>query len=119
MPPPTMMKSVTRMLSYHSHFMASLRVDVTTASRPYAVTIGEGLLDEVGATIDTLKLPARRFVVSSPLVWRLHGGRLAHVLGSGEPILVADGERNKQLPTVTRIYDALLRANADRASALV
>jgi len=107
------------MLSYHSHSMAPLRVDVTTPSRPYAVTIGDGLLDQVGATIDALRLPARRFVVSSPLVWRLHGARLAHVLGSTEPILVADGERNKQLPTVSRIYDALLRANADRASALI
>jgi 3-dehydroquinate synthase len=107
------------MLSYHSHFMAFLRVDVSTPSRAYAVTIGDGVLDRVGATLDELDLPARRFVVSSPLVWRLHGARLGHVLGLVEPILVADGERNKQLPTVVRIYDALLRANADRASAVI
>ena len=30
-----------------------------------------------------------------------------------------DGERFKQLPTVARIYDALVRANADRASTLI
>ena len=36
-----------------------------------------------------------------------------------EAILVPDGERHKQLPTVVRIYDALVRANADRASTLV
>ena len=30
-----------------------------------------------------------------------------------------DGERYKQLPTVARIYDALVRANADRASTLI
>ena len=30
-----------------------------------------------------------------------------------------DGERYKQLPTVSRIYDALVRANADRASTLI
>src|SRR6202007_2679721 len=35
------------------------------------------------------------------------------------PILVPDGERYKQLSTVSRIYDALLRANADRSSTLV
>jgi 3-dehydroquinate synthase len=34
-------------------------------------------------------------------------------------VLVPDGERYKQLSTVARIYDALLRANADRASVLV
>jgi 3-dehydroquinate synthase len=99
--------------------MASLRVDVTTQSRAYAVTIGDGILDRVGAALDDLRLPARRFIVSSPLVWRLHGARLAHVSGSTEPILVADGERNKQLATVSRVYDALVRANADRASTVI
>jgi 3-dehydroquinate synthase len=62
-------------------------------------------------------------VVSSPLVWRLHGNELARALnGSGtpaEPILVPDGERYKQLATVTRIYDSLVTAKADRSSTLI
>jgi 3-dehydroquinate synthase len=99
--------------------MPPLRVDVTTPSRAYAVTIGEGLLDRAGAVLDALDLPERRFIVSSPLVWRLHGARLIPILGSAEPILVADGERFKQLSTVVRIYDALLAANADRGSTLI
>jgi 3-dehydroquinate synthase len=52
-------------------------------------------------------------------VWRLHGPRLARAIGPVEPILVPDGERFKQLPTVTRIYDSLVRANAERGSTLV
>ena len=36
-----------------------------------------------------------------------------------EPILIADGERFKNLQTVGRIYDALVRSNADRATTLV
>jgi 3-dehydroquinate synthase len=52
-------------------------------------------------------------------VWRLHGSRLARAIGPVEPILVPDGERFKQMPTVTRIYDSLVRANAERASTLV
>ena len=107
------------MLSYHSRFMSPLRIDVTTASRSYAVTIGDGMLDQVGHTLDDLKLGDRRFVVSSPLVWRLHGTRLARLADGAEPILVPDGERFKQLATVVRIYDALLRANADRGSTLI
>jgi 3-dehydroquinate synthase len=99
--------------------MPPLRVDVTTPSRAYAVTIGEGLLDQAGSVLDALHLPERRFIVSSPLVWRLHGARMVAVLGSAEPILVADGERFQQLSTVVRIYDALLAANADRGSTLV
>ena len=34
-------------------------------------------------------------------------------------MLVPDGERYKQLPTVSRVYDALVKANADRASTLI
>ncbi len=107
------------MVSYHPHPMDPVRIDVSTPSRPYTVTIGDGLIDRLGATLDAIGAPARRFVVSSPLVWRLHGPQLARATGLSEPILVADGERFKQLSTVTRIYDALIRANADRASTVI
>jgi 3-dehydroquinate synthase len=98
--------------------MDPIRFDVDTPSRRSAITIGYGALDRVGALIDAAGAPARRFVVSSPLIWRLHGGRLA-AAGFGEPVLVPDGERYKQLHTVSRVYDALVRANADRSSTLV
>ena len=107
------------MLSYHPHPMDPVRIDVPTPSRTYAVTIGDGLLDRVGAILDEIGAPARRLVVSSPLVWRLHGAQLSRAVAIGEPILVPDGERYKQLSTVSRIYDALVRAGADRASTLV
>jgi 3-dehydroquinate synthase len=99
--------------------MPATRIDVTTPSRSYAVLLEDGILDRAGALLDELKLPSRRFVVSSPLVWRLHGARLARSTRRIEPILVSDGERNKQLPTVSRIYDALVKATADRSSTLV
>jgi 3-dehydroquinate synthase len=95
-----------------------LCIDVDTPSRRYAVTIGENVLDRLARLLDDLRAPARRFVVSSPLVWRLHGSRLAKS-ASVEPILVPDGERYKHLQTVSRIYEALIRANADRASTLL
>jgi 3-dehydroquinate synthase len=99
--------------------MNPIRLDVTTPSRAYAVTIAEGALDRLGRTLDELKTPPRRFVVSSPLVWRLHGPQLARAVGAAEPILVPDGERFKHLATVTRIYDALVGAKADRACTIV
>jgi len=107
------------MLSYHSRFMTPLTVDVATPSRRYAITIGDGALDGIARQLDGLGLPERRFIVSSSLVWRFHGARASRALGIAEPILIPDGERFKQLPTVTRIYDSLVRANADRASTLV
>jgi len=98
---------------------APVRIDVPTPSRAYSVTIGDGALDQLAKTLDELGAPPRRFVVSSPLVWRMHGEQMARAVGGAEPILVPDGERYKQLATVSRIYDALVRVNADRASTLV
>jgi 3-dehydroquinate synthase len=99
--------------------MPPIRIDVPTPSRSYSVLLEDGILDRAGALLDEFKLPARRFVVSSPLVWRLHGARLARGAKKLEPILVPDGERNKQLATVSRIYDALVKATADRSSTLI
>ena len=107
------------MLSYHPHPMDPLRIDISTPSRAYSVAIGDGLLDRLGAMLDATGAPARRFVVSSPLVWRLHGAQLARATARAEPILVPDGERFKQLSTVSRIYDALVRASADRAATVI
>ncbi len=99
--------------------MEPVRIDVTTPSRPYVVTLGDGEIERLARLLDDVRAPERRFIVSSPLVWRLHGPRIARVLPGAEPILVADGERYKQLSTVSRIYDALVRANADRASTVI
>ena len=107
------------MLSYHPHPMDPVRIDVSTPSRAYSVTIGEGMLDRLGDALDAIGAPARRFVVSSPLVWRLHGPQLARAIARAEPILVPDGERYKQLSTVSRVYDALVRASADRSATVI
>lgn len=98
--------------------MDSSRLDVDTPSRQYTITIGYGVLDHLSRLLDEAMAPARRFVVSSALVWRLHGARLEGA-GLEEPILVPDGERFKQLQTVAKVYDALIRASADRASTLI
>ena len=108
------------MLSYHPHPMDPVRIDVPTPSRAYPVTIGDGALDRVGARCSTRS--ARRRGASSCRA-RSSGGCTARSSRArsavAEPILVPDGERFKQLPTVSRIYDALVRANADRASTII
>jgi 3-dehydroquinate synthase len=98
--------------------MNLLRIDAPTASRRYVITIGHGVLVHLARLLDEAGAPARRFAVSSPLIWRLHGSRLARA-GCAGPILVPDGERFKTLQTVSRVYDALVSANAERQSTLV
>src|SRR5688572_15582419 len=99
--------------------MNPARIDVATPSRAYPVAIEDDAIDHLGTILDEVRAPERRFIVSSPLVWRLHGPRLARAVAGAEPILVPDGERHKQLSTVARIYDALVGAHADRASTLI
>jgi 3-dehydroquinate synthase len=100
--------------------MDPVRIDVPTPSRSYTITIADGIINRLRSLMDAARLPERRFLVSSPVVWRFHGAQAAKALGAGEPaILVPDGEKNKHLATVSRVYDALTKANADRASTLV
>lgn len=98
--------------------VAPVRIDVGSRTGPYPVHIAAATAARLPALLDELRVPQRRFVVSNPTVWRLHASAFAAV-SSDEPILIPDGERFKQLQTVSRIYDALLRARADRASAIV
>src|SRR5688572_19559504 len=95
-----------------------VRVDVSAGSHPSTIWIGDGLLDRLGPLLDDHGVGARRFVVSNPTIWRLHGARIQGAIG-GEPILVPDGERYKNLLSLSKIYEALIRAGADRGSAVV
>ena len=97
----------------------AVRVDVTAGAHPSTIWIGEGILDRVQALLDAHLVGARRFIVSSPPIWRFHGAQVQRALGGGEPILIPDGERFKTLQSVSRIYEALIRAGADRGSAII
>ena len=77
------------------------------------------MVDRLAALLDEHKVGARRFIVSSPVVWRFHGLQIQRALGGGDPILIPDGERYKNLQSVSRIYDPLIKANADRGSAVI
>src|SRR5689334_9639291 len=100
MPLPMTMKSGERYTECYPTIRVSMppvRIDVATPSRSYTVALDDNALDRIGLLLDGLKVPARRFVVSSPLVWRLHGARFSRGARGIESILVPDGERYKQL----------------------
>jgi 3-dehydroquinate synthase len=96
-----------------------IRLDVTTGTRTSHIVIGEGLSEGLGDLLNRHGIGPRRFVVSNPVVWRLHGERLRAALGGEDPILLPDGERFKTLQSVAKIYEPLIRANADRGSTIV
>jgi 3-dehydroquinate synthase len=93
---------------------------VRAPSRAYDIRIGRGLASGLEPLLDSAGIGRQRFVVSSTTVWRLHGERIGGGLSTrDEPVIVSDGERFKNLQTVSRIYDALIRADADRGAVLV
>ena len=96
-----------------------VRVDVTVGSRLSPILIGHGASEQLAALLDAHRVGSRRFVVSNPTIWRLHGEQLQRAIGIVQPILLPDGERYKTLASVARVYDALIRAGADRGSAII
>jgi 3-dehydroquinate synthase len=99
--------------------METTLLTVRAGSRAYEVQIAHGLSRRLDEAWDAAGLPTRRFVISSPLVWRLHGAAIGSGLTAEDPILLPDGERAKNLQTVARAYEALLKAEADRGCAIV
>jgi 3-dehydroquinate synthase len=97
---------------------APVRLDVRTGSRTSVVWIGEGITERLPSLLDEAGVAPRRFVVSSPVIWKLHGPALQPVTQS-EVILLPDGERFKTLQSTARIYEALMRAEADRGSVII
>jgi 3-dehydroquinate synthase len=94
------------------------RLDVQSSTGSYPVEIAVGVTDRLASLLDAAAVPRRRFIVTSQTVWRLHGERFRG-LSTDEPILIPDGERFKTLLTVNRIYDALVKAQADRGAAVI
>lgn len=106
------------MLSY-GLLMEPIRIEVPASAGAYPVIIGPGALDRLPRLCDELQLGPRRFVVSSPRVWALHGEAVRAASTEAEPILVPDGEKAKTVQTVGRVYEALIRARADRTAVIV
>jgi 3-dehydroquinate synthase len=84
----------------------------------HPVHIASGVAARLPQLLDEARVPARRFLVSNPTIWRFHQDAFANITPE-EPILVPDGERFKNLQTIGRIYDALIKAHADRSSAVI
>ena len=95
------------------------RVTVAAAAGAYPVVIGDGVIDTLGKELDAAKLGKRRILVSSQRVWDFHGPRFRNIGADRTPILIEDGERYKNLNTVARVLDALVKVQADRSTVIV
>ena len=99
--------------------MPPTRIEVIAAAGAYSVLIGEGTIETLGRELDEAGLGPRRILVSSPRVWDFHGSRFRKAGAERTPVLVEDGERHKNLTTMSRVHDALVDARADRSTVVV
>ena len=97
----------------------AVHIDVATASRAYRVHVGERLVKQLDRMLTEAGGTGRRFIISSPPIWKLHGPAITESLKDAEPVLIPDGEQAKTLQTVARLYDALIRGGADRGTTIV
>jgi 3-dehydroquinate synthase len=95
------------------------RVTVSSAAGPYSVLIGPGAIAALGAEMDKAKLGKRRILISSERVWDFHGPLFRKLGADRTPILIEDGERYKNLNTVARLFDQLVKVQADRSTVIV
>ena len=94
-------------------------IDVRTTSRSYRVHVGENLVQRLDQLLTEAGSVGRRFVVSSPPIWKLHGEAIGKALQPTDTLLIPDGERSKTLQTAAGLYEPLIRAEADRSITLV
>jgi 3-dehydroquinate synthase len=95
-----------------------VRIDVASRAGGYPVVIAPGASGRVAPMLHDAGHTGKRMLVSNVTVWRFHGERFRD-LSPEEPILLPDGERFKNLQSVGRVYDGLIRARADRGSTVV
>ena len=100
-----------------------MRIDVELGERGYPVHVVDAGLGGLGPVMAGCLPAGRVFVVTNPVVARLHlGAALASLTAAGfspEAVLVPDGERHKTLDTWRRLVDGLLRLRPTRRTPIV
>lgn len=98
-------------------------VSVELGSRSYPIHIGEGLLSSLAELLGPLGVSGRMGLVSSARIHELYGEAVESALTAigcqVSTTLIPNGEKAKDLATVSYLYNAFLEAGLDRTSTLV
>jgi 3-dehydroquinate synthase len=99
------------------------KIRVELGERSYTIATGSGILKDIGKSLERFDFSKKAAIVSNPTVFDLYGKTLASSLsGSGFEIIeiiLPDGEEYKNLSSVERIYEQLLKRRFDRRSVLI
>jgi shikimate kinase/3-dehydroquinate synthase len=101
---------------------APINLSVDLGDRSYPITIGQSLLDDA-TQISRHVAGARAAVVTNTTVAPLYLDRVVQALtAAGKqviPIVLADGEEEKNWASLMRIFDVLLEKKCDRKTTLI
>jgi 3-dehydroquinate synthase len=98
-----------------------IEIPVELGERRYPIYIGHGLARLLSDLLSGLR-GRKVVVVSSARVWGLHEATVSRGLAGlspGEPVLIADGERNKTRATLDRLHDAFLARGVARDGVVI
>lgn len=99
------------------------RVRVEAGAAPYDVTVGNGILRDLGGELRGLGGGQTAFVVADAAVAERYGSVAATSLrGAGYDVVLAEvrsGERSKSLRQAERLYDRAIERGCDRGSWVV
>jgi shikimate kinase / 3-dehydroquinate synthase len=112
---------VVKMIKNILSAMVPIRVDL--GERSYSIEIGNGILSLLGEKLSGLGLKGRVAVISNPRVSRLYGTLVTRALRKAgfevTTVILPDGERFKNLHSVSRVYDELVRKRFERNSTVL
>lgn len=112
---------VVKMIKNILSAMVPIRVDL--GERSYPIEIGNGILSRLGEKLSGVRLKGKVAVVTNPRVGRLYGGLVTRGLRKAgfdlTTVILPDGERFKNLHSVSRVYDELVRKRFERGSTVL
>ena len=96
---------------------------VNLADRSYPIYVGENLLDRLGDFLAGARLHGKVAVISNPVVAQLYLDPVYEALSQSgfkvTPILLPDGEEQKNLTSLATIYERLVEARFERKSCVL
>ena len=99
------------------------KIAVGLGEHSYDIFFGVHVLAELPQLLTAVRFPHHRVIISNPTVMSLHGELLLRILeqDGARPVVITvpDGEKYKNLATLTGIYDDLLTAGIDRSSGII
>jgi 3-dehydroquinate synthase len=100
-----------------------LQIPVDLGERGYPVLLGENILGDLGESLRRRHLTGKVTVISTPPILELFGKQVLDSLRDWEPpvltLTIGEGEEEKSLGTVQRLYDELLANHPERSSTIV